>query len=346
MKIALYSDVHWMTTSSIISGRGSKYSLKLENLIQSVNWAEKEAVNQGCSEIICLGDFFDRSNITGEEITSLKDVEWANIPHSFLVGNHEASTKDLRYNTTNVLKNLGFNVIEKPSLRMIGDLAVINIPYLQDDIRKSINEYRKDFNVANGRCVVLSHNDVKGIQMGFFLSKEGIDIDDIRKNCDLFLNGHLHNGSKFSDNGINLGNLTGKTFEEDGFKYKHCLYVLDTDTLGITAIENPFAYNFYKLSIDSEAELTSDKIHQLKNAVVVIKCEESLKSSVDSVLTESENIKVSKVVVYRKLADLTEDVTTILNNEDHLKQFGIFAVNQYGADPILMEEIDHIIGGN
>lgn len=45
--------------------------------------------------------------------------------------------------------------------------------------------------------------------MGQFISKAGFDINDIEDNCDLFINGHLHNGSKITDKIFNVGNLTG-----------------------------------------------------------------------------------------------------------------------------------------
>jgi len=57
MKIGLYTDVHYGQYSSILRMRGSKYSKRLENCIDSINWAEKLFEEQGCSRVICLGDF-------------------------------------------------------------------------------------------------------------------------------------------------------------------------------------------------------------------------------------------------------------------------------------------------
>ena len=41
--------------------------------------------------------------------------------------------------------------------------------------------------------IILSHNDLAGLQLGKYISKTGFDINDIDKNCALFINGHLHN---------------------------------------------------------------------------------------------------------------------------------------------------------
>lgn len=45
--------------------------------------------------------------------------------------------------------------------------------------------------------------------MGKYKSIDGFDIDDIENNCDKFINGHLHNGSKVTNKIFNIGNLTG-----------------------------------------------------------------------------------------------------------------------------------------
>ena len=119
MKILLYTDVHLSTNSSIIRKRGTKYSERLENIIASVNWAEHKATELSCDEIICLGDFYDKHILSDEEITALTDIEWAKMPHTFIVGNHESSVDGLRYNSVKSLQALGFNIISDPMIRKI-----------------------------------------------------------------------------------------------------------------------------------------------------------------------------------------------------------------------------------
>lgn len=89
MRICIWGDNHWSQYSSIIRKRGQKYSCRLENSIQSLNWVEKLAVDKNCDMTVCLGDFFDSSSLNAEEITALKDVHWSNLPKYFIVGNHE-----------------------------------------------------------------------------------------------------------------------------------------------------------------------------------------------------------------------------------------------------------------
>ena len=45
--------------------------------------------------------------------------------------------------------------------------------------------------------------------MGQFKSTEGYNVQDIDANCDLFINGHLHNGEKITKKIINIGNISG-----------------------------------------------------------------------------------------------------------------------------------------
>lgn len=75
MKILLYTDVHVSEFSSIIRSMGEKYSTRLENLIASINWAEKIATENNCDEIICLGDFFDKPELNSSELTAMKEIK-------------------------------------------------------------------------------------------------------------------------------------------------------------------------------------------------------------------------------------------------------------------------------
>ena len=62
MKCLIYSDVHWSVTSSIVNGRGKNYSIRLEHLIDGMNWINELAKSKDCEITICAGDFFHRPN--------------------------------------------------------------------------------------------------------------------------------------------------------------------------------------------------------------------------------------------------------------------------------------------
>lgn len=346
MKYLLYTDVHWNTFSSIIRSIGEKYSIRLENLIKSVNWAENLAVEQNCDGIICLGDFFDKPDLTSQQITALNEIKWANMEHEFIVGNHDASNKDLSFNSVNVLSKVGNVVSGFKKQKIDTNTYLLYLPYIQDDVRLSIGEYRKMLGIPEtAKVIVLSHNDVKGIKYGPITTKEGIEIDDIENNCSLFLNGHIHNGSKFCKNGFNLGDLTGKTFEEDSFKYSHQVILLEVinNEITIDFIENPFAFNFYQLEIKDTNDLLTLK--NLKdNAIVSIKYLPSIKVELETLIENSKNITESKLNRIIELADTESDKLLVtLNDMDYLEQFKTFTIAQLGESDAVLNEIQRII---
>ena len=120
-----------------------------------------------------------------------------------------------------------------------------------DDVEVSFLPYTHDYDMSmymanSKKRIIFSHNDIKGINYGKYISTSGFDIEDINKSCDLFINGHLHNGENVTDKIINIGNLSGQNFSEDGLKYKHNIMIIDTNSLEYQKIENPFATYFIK----------------------------------------------------------------------------------------------------
>lgn len=342
-KILLYTDVHFSIYSSIIRSRGKKYSKRLENLINSLNWAEQLAEIERCDEVICLGDFFDKSILDAEEITALQEINWANLPHTFIVGNHESNIKSLIYSSVKALQNKGFNIVDKPSIKDLDNCRLYFIPYLLDEDRKTIKEYVEEFPYL-GKKIFLSHNDIKGIKYGMYESKDGFDINDIDNNCDLFLNGHLHNGQPFSKKGINLGNLTGQNFGEDSFKYEHCAFILDTNNNEVKIIENPYAFNFYQISILDKNDF--NKLNNLKNqAIVSIKCVKNCLEEFKSYLKTVDKIEESRVIILPETTDVLNESIDIkdLANVDYLEQFRIFVLDKLGNTEDVIDEINNII---
>lgn len=344
MRILLYTDVHWSVYSSIIRTRGKKYSRRLHNLIQTLNWAESLVISEKCDAVYCLGDFFDKPDLSSEELTALQEITWANCPHTFLVGNHESPVKSLIYNSVKALQNKNFNIINEVTIHDLDNCRLYLIPYLLEEDRKTIKEY-VDLYPYSGKKIIFSHNDVKGIRYGAFESKEGFEISDIEANCNLFLNGHLHNSTRFCSNGINLGNLTGQNFGENAFEYSHCAYILDTNTGTLEAIENPYAFNFYQLEIKSENDFK--KLDILKNqSIVSIKCIRSLLDNVKEELNKKTNIEESRTILLPEISSSFEEITLDkLNNNDYLEQFKLFVSDKLGSSADVLEEINHIILG-
>lgn len=336
MLIGLVGDIHFSQYSSILRKQGEKYSVRLENCINSINWAESLFNYYNCDSIVYLGDFFDTESLNSVEITALNDVVWStNIYHEFLCGNHEMGKADLFYNSANILNLIkNSDVITTPTKTMIDDCEICYLPYILEDDRKSLVDY---FGTTNNKRVILSHNDIAGMQMGQFKSKQGFDINEIASNCTYFINGHIHNEGKVADNIYNIGNLTGQNFSEDGFKYNHSVFILDTDTMKIQVFDNPYAVYFYK--DDWTGGIPFDNPY--KNfAVISVKVSEDTIDDAKQFIKDNPNIIESRVLLEPKLCtdmDKKEELSV-----DHLQKFREFIFSKLDNTELLQEEMEKI----
>ena len=340
MKALIFADLHMCPQASIINKWGTKYPKRLENCIKSINWLERKAEELDCDFIINLGDFFDKPDLTSETITACNEIQWSDLMHYHLVGNHDASNSSLMFNATNMLSTDRHIIITEPTMREVGGCDICFLPYVTECDRKPLSEYFPKKRALNPHRVVFSHNDIMGIQMGPVVSRTGFSIDEIEAGCDYFLNGHLHNGQAITNKIINLGNISGKDFGEDAFKHSHCVAILDTSTMSIEYIENPYAYNFYKIQIDTENDL--NVLDVLKsNAVVSIKCSQNMIEKTRQKIEETPNIIESRVILIRHYEENSE--TTELDlTVDHLARFIECCRASIENSSILEEELNEI----
>lgn len=355
MKILIYGDNHFCQYSSILRSRGNKYSTRLENQIESINWVEQLAIDEKCDLIVNLGDFFDRPDLNAEEITALKEINWSDIKHYFLVGNHELGMNDLSYNSAQVLSNIpNSKIIDRPYCETKINCEIVYLPYILENNRKEISEYIKQARLDeinnNGdwsdntcrKLLILSHNDISGIRYGQYLSQIGFNVNDISNNCDLFINGHIHNQTQINEKILNLGNLTGQNFSEDAEKYSHCAAILNTDNLKIDLIINPKALNFYKLELYTKEDFNRlDKLDS--NAVLSIKTYQSLVDDLKVKLNDKKDVLTYRVITVPDPSKLNEskEVTKIVTM-DHIEQFKKYILENIENTDLLKEELDLI----
>ncbi len=140
---------------------------------------------------------------------------------------------------------------------------------------------------------------------------------------------------------LNVGNLSGQNFTEDGFKYKHCAFILDTDTLEITPFENPYAIYFYKVDINRIEDLSI--LDNLKNACASITIRESLIDSVKQKIKSLDNIIAHRVVIVpdNEVVE-TNDTSGLLGKVNHLDKFNEFILNEIGNFDIVKYELEKI----
>lgn len=347
MKILLFTDNHFSQYSSIIRSRGDKFSTRLENQIQSLNWVNEIAIEKDCGIMVCLGDFFDKSELNSEELTALKEIKWNSLPKYFIVGNHEMGSNDLSYNSVNALSSIG-TIVDKPTLISGYGYNLYMLPYINETDRKPLNDYINQLNLETAgmfttqevkQPLILSHNDISGIRYGQYESKSGFNIKEINDLNIWYINGHLHNQTQISDKILNLGNLTGQNFSEDGFKYSHCVGIFDTDTYDIELINNPYAFKFYKISAEDLVDLENQVLKLDKNySIGTISIDEAFTSDARTIC--SEHFKEYKLLTKpSKDKNIDENILTDTISIDHIKQFKNYCLENIDNSDILINEL-------
>ena len=293
---------------------------------------------------VCLGDFFDRSDLNSREITALKEIKWnKQILHYFIVGNHEMGIADLSNSSSHLFYNIpNSEVVDRSFIDTFENegIELMFLPYILEENRLSINNYFPSKSASNKR-ILFTHNDLLGIQMGRFISKEGFSIEDLESVCDICFNGHLHNstGKPISDKVYLSGNLTGQNFSEDATIYSHGMFILDTDTMKVTYLINPFAFNFYKIDLDN---VSLRDINVLANSVCSIKCKEEQIEEVNRWLTDNCVLN-SRVVITHDIENITNndyDISTL--TVDHVQQFNEYVLEHMENTEILLEELREV----
>lgn len=339
MKIAICGDVHWSQYSSIIRKRGEKYSVRLENLINSVNWFNQLSTDNNCVANFYLGDFFDKAEMNAEEISALSKIKWSTCIQYFLCGNHEMIAADHKYSSAKVFDLIDRGeVFDEPTILPFDNIEIGILPYILESNRKPLTEYLPP--KTDKKRLILSHNDIKGIQMGKFVSEAGFSIEELEADADLILNGHLHNGDKVSNKIINVGVLSGMNFSEDAFKYDHVAFIVDTDTLKVEVYENPWALNFYKI----DAVNNVPNLHAIKqNAVITLKCNDSDAEYYKKQLNEMPNVLETRVIIQPTMQILNEEMTHETLTVDHLESFKTYILNNFENTKELIEELNEVL---
>ena len=346
MKVLIIGDVHWSQYSSILRSRNEYHSVRLDNLIYSVNWAEEQAAYLNCSAIIYLGDFFDSNHLNAEEISALQHIRWAPTSHVFLTGNHETNVSNLNYSTADLFSLCpDARVIASPEHYVIEgtDFEFCFLPYILERDRQPLEAY---FGIKRMKRFIFSHNDLKDVNYGNFLSPEGFEVNDIHTNCDLFINGHIHHHSYVTDKIINCGNLDGQNFTEDE-TYRHGVLVLDTDTLATDFVDNPYGIHFRKLDCSKvhDEETFENITNNLSGPhVLTIKVNEDFAQNAKLIM---KKLIRPNILEYRIIVDRTKDLDYNLENTlediDHIKQFKTYVLTNIGNTKLIQDELSALL---
>jgi DNA repair exonuclease SbcCD nuclease subunit len=318
---------------------GDKYTTRLEYLIKGLNWVNDIAVEKGCDTLICAGDMMDRATLDDIEITALKELTWK-LPCYFLVGNHESKDSSLLYTSVKALESDTNIIINRPYTLETPKAQIHFVPYIVESDRKPLTEYL--LNVDNSKKqIIVSHNDLCGINYAGFVSQTGFKLDEIEACCDLYLNGHLHNSERITNKILNLGSMSAHNFTNDSLRYKYGIWILDTDNFTIDFIENPYSLNFYKLDIVNAKDIK--KLDTLKNqAILSIKCLDKLIAEVRTKIDAMPNVLTYRLIPIISLEEGTKVVDNSSLLVDHLAKFIECCKEKLEPGPVLDAELQEI----
>ena len=339
MKIMIHSDNHWTEKSSIINSFGYRYSKRLEQLIKSINWAFDTAKAYGCKATICCGDFFDKPNLTQQELTALQEIKWSNeLTNYFLVGNHESEEIDLHYSSTEVLKFNNNIIISEPTTIILDETEIDFLPYIPEFAKQPILEYfPKEKNNKSKHKILISHNDISGISYGPIVSSIGFEKEELAANFDLVLNGHIHNQGWITNNLLNVGSFSAHNFTNDSMRYNYGIWLLDTETRKLEFIANPYSLQFYKLDINTEKDF--ELFSKIKpNAVLSIKYPPNLQEILDKQLKKYQDLILSYRVILNNTSQTScVDITDVpLISSDYTEKFALFCRTNIQANPEIL----------
>ena len=153
----------------------------------------------------------------------------------------------------------------------------------------------------------------------------------------------MHNGSKVSEKVINLGNLTGQNFNEDAYSYSHNVMILDTDTLEYSLVENPYAFNFYKIKISSLNDFNKHIEYMATNAVISLTVPEKDADEVRKRLEEMLNkigayrLTIEAEVGNANIVEITEELQV-----DYLNSFVEYVKKTMGISNDVVAELSEV----
>lgn len=321
MKILLYTDPHISTNSSIVTGKMDgqehpRYSARLDKCISTFNWINKIATDNKVDQIICLGDLVDQSKLSAEELSAIGESHIES--HTILIGNHDVSSLDGYFNSC----NLYGRAIISPQVIKYDDFNLVYLPWSKEivDLNRLCEGLSPD------RTIILSHNDLKGIYYGNYMSQYGYDIRDILQNCNLFINGHLHVGKWIQKNRImNLGTITGLNFNNVGGWTGFAL-MIDTSNnkFKLTWFENPYAFIFYDSKITSRLQL-SDFMRSLDKTrfnVIQLRVPKNLVDVTRDTVERNKSICFSRILTLHEKVTL-EEGEEVIEEKEEIAQSGL-----------------------
>ena len=235
-KIALITDLHFG-----VRGDNVAFLDMTKKFLDDVFFPTLKKEN--IDTVIHLGDLLDKRKSTNNYTAHRLDEDFIqpmlsrNINFLHIIGNHDCYYKNT--NKVNSVKNLydnTFPIFEDAQDVEVHGLSILFVPWIPTDEQEKQKTYDRIKSSTSKVC--MGHLELRGFEMhkGSIVS-HGDSSEIFTSKFDLTLSGHYHHRS--SVNNLHYlgshGQFTWSDYgDERGF------HILDTETLALTFIENPY----------------------------------------------------------------------------------------------------------
>jgi len=314
MKILFETDPHFKELGSLSNEarRNSKYSTRLDLIIESFAWFYEQARNYNVDLIVHGGDLLDKPMIMAREAHAIEESfakNTTNIPEYVLVGNHDR--KDTATNALAILRNYSnVTVIDTPL--KINEVSFL--PYTSEINLETLEALRNK--------ILFSHVDIVGTQYARnIFCTSGFDPVILKDYFEVVFNGHIHIPDQL---GIvmNTGSFIGNGLGDDYAKGLPSAILIDTETGDVTRIPNPYAVLYFTIESSDLLQVKKgieDLLLLPNNFYLRIQCMNEAKPEIRLLLDKymKENSKIlSSIIVSnakenKKINNVDGSVTNI-----------------------------------
>lgn len=293
MKVGVYTDVHCAFTSSILPLRSadSRYTTRLDMIIDSFRFMYDTFRQKGVDCIVNCGDLFDSCQLRAEEISAMAEAlsYGGDVPEYHVLGNHEVFDTERQFCSNALLSNYSYiHLITQPTKLANG---ISFLPYMRPDLAEA------DLPLIQNK-ILFSHIDIAGSTVTpQHVLESGVDPHLLKSLFGLVVNGHLHAPQKLLGCVHNIGASTSLSFSDNESSCPR-FTIIDTDTLQMEFIDNPYAIRFIKgkaASLEDAKQLVASA--SPNSCVVRISLEEGCsRSAIQAFLDECASVKAYRLL--------------------------------------------------
>lgn len=333
-KIVLSTDYHLKFHSVFDHMTDSGLPSRLDEIMQSIDWASDFGKKHKAEYFLSLGDVFDsperlntKEGLAIAELFRKIGKKYSNKTF-FIPGNHDCLSAN--HNILDLFSDT-INVFSEPTYVDIPGARLFFLPYIREseDVYAKIEEFKKK--ACLGRKYLFAHFWDDSVM--------GVDPDAIKLNkidlsfFDRVFLGHYHVPSQNKDSKvIYLGTLLNKKFNETG--PKGC-WILDLENNKVSFHINPNSPEFFSVQ---DTNVLTDVENLITNGYYRVACDPETVLEVTKILSKVKGFEL----VSKKEGFESSDAVSILNvekkNASSLKDYIITNCNLFTPSGITEEE--------